>query len=57
MMKHTNILLCFFTICMLGYGRVAFSEEDGDLNKLMDVENEVNDLKERFLNRRRHCVS
>ena len=49
MMKHTNILLCFFTISMLGYGRVAFSEEDGDFNKkLMDVENEVNDLKERF---------
>ena len=49
MMKHTNILLCFFAVLSLGYSRVAFSEEDGDFNKkLMDVENEVNDLKERF---------
>jgi len=49
MMKHTNIILCFFAILLLTYSRAAFSEEDEDFNKqLMDVENEVNDLKERF---------
>jgi hypothetical protein len=47
MTRTFSIVLCLlFLFCTQ---KQAFSEEDGNFNKqLMDVENEVNDLKERF---------
>jgi hypothetical protein len=47
MARRIFTILCLLILSL--QGKVAFSEEDGDFNKqLMDVENEVNDLKERF---------
>ena len=47
MTRTFSVVLCLlFLFCTQ---KQAFSEEDGNFNKqLMDVENEVNDLKERF---------
>ena len=47
MARGLPTILCLFLSSMIV--RPVFSQEEGDFNKqLMDVENEVNDLKERF---------
>ena len=47
MARNLAIVLSLFLSSMLA--KPAFAQEDGDFSKqLMDIENEVNDLKERF---------